>query len=234
LAAAVLALPSAVAGAFLVFTGSVMITSGMQVILSRPPDLRGAYVIGLSIVMALNRRAFPEYFAMLPALVRSFAANELAVGLATAIVATLIFRVGTRRWATLHGHCSPGEPGLVEKFITETARSWSVRPQAAAECVRLVHRILQHIHVECLCDGLVRLRMSYDGVDLGIDLRYDGRAISEPLVRQRTIPISTEPMQNEEAAARFGLEDFLRATEADWSRVRVEDGFVHIQLRIPA
>jgi xanthine permease XanP len=234
LAAAVLVPPPEVAGAILVFTGSVMITSGMQVMLSRPPDRRGAYVIGVSVVMALSRRAFPEYFAKLPILIQSFAANELAVGLITALLLTLIFRIGTKRWATFRGHCSPGDAGLAEKFITETARSWSVRPQVAADCVRVVHGILKHINVECLCDGLIRLSMSYDGLDLGVDMRYDGRAISPRLVRPKTTPIPVEPTDDEEAAAQSGLQDFLRATEADWSRVIVKDGFVHIRLRFAA
>lgn len=229
--AAILLLPPQVAGASLVFTGSVMVTGGMQLILSRSPDRRGVYVIGLSLVMALTRRTFPEYFAKLPVLVQNFVSNELAVGLITAILLTLIFRFGTKRRATLHGHCHPGEPGLAEKFITDTGRAWSIRPPVVGDCVRTVHDILSHIHVECVCSGLIRMYMSYDGIDLGLDMRYDGRAVARLPVWNNQDPMSCDAADSEEAAAQSGLEDFLQATAADWRHVAVKDGFVDIRLR---
>jgi NCS2 family nucleobase:cation symporter-2 len=229
--AAILILPPEVAGASLVFTGSVMVTGGMQLILSRVPDRRGVYVIGLSHVMALSRRTFPEYFAKLPVLVQNFVFNELAAGLITAIVLTLIFRFGTKRRATLDGHCHPGEPGQAEKFITDTGRMWSIPPTVIGECVRTVHDILSHIHAECVCSGLIRMNMSYDGIDLGLAMRYDGRAIAQLPVRDKAVPVPGDAADSEEAAAQSGLEEFLRATSADWRHVAVKDGFVEIRLR---
>jgi hypothetical protein len=58
--------PLEVAGAMLVFTASFMITSGMQIMLSRALESRTIYVISISTLLALSKNIFPKYFATSP------------------------------------------------------------------------------------------------------------------------------------------------------------------------
>lgn len=73
--------------------------------------------------------------------------------------------------------------------------------------------------------------MTYDGIDLGLDMRYDGRAIDQLPARKKGDPVPGDAADHEESAAQSGLEDFLRATTADWRHVAVKDGFVEVRLR---
>src|SRR6266404_6004391 len=52
-AALFLALPLEVAGAALVFTGSIMISGGIQIMVSRNIDIRTTYVIGIAFLVGV-------------------------------------------------------------------------------------------------------------------------------------------------------------------------------------
>src|SRR5262245_9991834 len=85
-----LKLPLAVAGALLIFTASIMLVSGLGLMLSRAPDMRLTFVVGLGILFPLVQIASTSYFNALP-LWLSFVANSgLALGLTAAIGLLLI------------------------------------------------------------------------------------------------------------------------------------------------
>ena len=59
-------------------------------------------VIGISSLLALSVNVYPHYFHKdAPLVLQSFISNPLAFGLATAIILTLLFRIGTRQHATM-------------------------------------------------------------------------------------------------------------------------------------
>ena len=231
LATAALELPSAVAGALLTFTASVMVTSGMQIILSRPLSTRGGLIVGLTVLTALSRRIFPGDFNRLPFLLRTLTTNQLAVGLMSATALTLIFRIGARQRAVLPGGCLPSGFDRVGVFIRDTAGGWKVRQDAVAACDTAVRDVLSYLKVVCREHDRVHLEVWYDGLDLGVNLRYDGIAMTHGLANDRTLGVPGIELANEEAAVEAGLNSYLRTHAIDRMRVVARKGVVSVQLR---
>ena len=73
-----LQLPLSVAGALLVFTASIMLASGLQLMLARPLDARFTFVIGVGLLFPLTRLVSLEYFEHLPGL--SIVTNSGQIG----------------------------------------------------------------------------------------------------------------------------------------------------------
>jgi NCS2 family nucleobase:cation symporter-2 len=233
LAAAFLALPLEVAGAVLVFTASFMITSGMQIILSRTPDTRAIYVIGISTLLALSKKVFPDYFTALSPLEQSLASSPLALGLMAAVALTLLFRFGTTQTAVLT--LAPGEDadGRVGDFIRHQAAQWKVDAEAAENCRASIVGVLAYLKAHALHDSDITLRARFDGIDLVLAIDYRGRMIPAAGVQVVTREPSarTEDLQDEEAPAYVGLRNFLRNIHADQKHVASQGPDVRIRLR---
>lgn len=232
-AAAFLALPTEVAGALLVFTASFMITSGMQITLSRAPDTRAIYVIGISMLLALSKLVFPQYFAALPPLLRSLMSSPLALGLSAAIVLTLVFRFGVRQRASLACPADTDMAGAAAGFIRDQARAWRVDADAAENCRTSTEQVLAYMATHALHDGDVTLRASFDGVDLGLDILYRGREMPRAGIHLALRPAlpHADALQDEEAPAYVGLQNFLRHIHADRKSVASHGQNVRIRLQ---
>src|SRR6266851_10132256 len=120
-----LLVPPEVAGSLLVFTASFMTAGGMQIVLTRPLDTRATYVIGVSSLLGLSRSVFPNYFLELSPATRSFTDSSLALGLTSAIVLTLVFRLGTHQRAEIGWS---GAPEALHASRPTSSESSRLRP----------------------------------------------------------------------------------------------------------
>src|SRR5258707_12928080 len=103
-----------------------MISSGMEIMLSRSVDTRAVYVIGVSTLLALSEKVFPDYFRGLPPAVQSLTASPLALGLTFAIALTLIFRLGTRHPVQTAWSESADAAGTAGASIPSTTNRWTL------------------------------------------------------------------------------------------------------------
>ncbi len=142
LAGLFLLIPPEVAGSLLVFTASFMISGGMQIMLSRPIDTRGVYVISLSTLLALSENVFPAYFRNLSATARSLTDNPLAFGLTAAILLTLLFRVGTRQRGETEWTGSAEAIEAALDFVRRKAREWKVPAGTISVAATQAHNIM--------------------------------------------------------------------------------------------
>ena len=88
-----LQLPLSVAGALLVFTASIMLASGMQLMIARTLDTRFTFVIGLDLLFPLTRMVSTDYFDDLPGWLSIVTNSGLALGLTAAIGLLLVSRI---------------------------------------------------------------------------------------------------------------------------------------------
>jgi hypothetical protein len=95
-----LILPQPVIGASMVFTASFMIAGGVQIIVSRNIDSRATYVVGVSLLLGLAREIFPAYFKLASPLLHLFTGSMMSIGVMSAFLINLIFRIGATRSAT--------------------------------------------------------------------------------------------------------------------------------------
>ncbi len=225
-----LVVPENVAGSLLVFTASFMISSGMEIMLSRSVDTRAVYVIGVSTLLALSEKVFPDYFRALPPAVQSLTASPLALGLMFAIALTLIFRLGTRQTAQTAWSESADAAGTAVAFIQSKTKAWNLAATLIETSAAHTGEVIRYILTKHLSWPEGRLRLTNNGVELGIEISYQGSRTSHvPPSREAPIPIANE-LENEEGPAYAGLQNFLRSLAVDRHQIKTRNGKVIVRL----
>ncbi len=229
LAGSFLLIPPEVAGSIMMFTACFLIASGMQLILTRPADTRAIYIIGIATMLALSENVYPEYFRQLPAAVHSLLGSPLAIGLTTALVLTLVFRLGTQQRDTLEWNDSEATLADVVPFLTKAVQGWKVATETAARCTRDMTSIVDFLQQHKLNTG--RLSVAYNGLELRAEVSYLGTH-EAPIHRtlEPPPPPELDEFVNEESAVYVGLRDFLKSMAADRKRVLRRHG--HLSLRL--
>lgn len=174
-----LALPLSVAGGMLVFTGSLMIAGGIGIMVSRALDVRATFTIGISILLALSHQVYPSYFRSLPQELRTFTGGSLSLCVLSAIVLTILFRLGARRSASVEG----GSFGSIERFIAdipERCRAWKVPADIARVCRDSVEEAVEGLKAASGVERFESCRLSYNDMDLVVELRYVGPVVRLP------------------------------------------------------
>src|SRR5262249_44308079 len=189
LAGVFLLIPHEVAGGMMVFSACFLISSGMQLMLTRPIETRGVYVIGISTLLALSENVFPNYFTHLTPVAHSLTASPLAFGLMAALALTLLFRFGTRQRESLV--CDGKDKAFAEvvPFLQRTAAKWKIAQHATERCTKDIEAILVFLRDHGLQPGI--FSVAYDGSELRTDLTYAG-AHPAPVHRKVATPVSSD------------------------------------------
>jgi len=173
LAAIFLALPPAVVGAALIFTGSLLVVGGIQIMARTTLDLRKTFIIGVPLLLALSHQVFPAYYRSLPQWLKLFAGSSLSIATLLAVGLNLAFRLGLRRRFEMTITLT-GELGGPVTKLRQVLQEWEVTTAAADRAVATLRQICRHLRDHQTSEGPVRLRAVYDEVDLSLDLAYQG------------------------------------------------------------
>jgi len=195
-----LQLPLSVAGALLVFTASLMLTSGLQLMLARTLDAPFTFVIGLGLLFPLTRLVSPDYFDRLPGWLGVVTNSGLALGLLSAILLLLLLRLGTRHRQTIMWKEASDPMGELRRMLDNRAADWNLTSAVMERAISNSHRAIRLLQESGLIKepGSITAR-EHDGL-LEVELRYVGSPIFVPnLAVQVANP-------NEETAAVSGLE----------------------------
>ncbi len=178
-----MALPLSVAGGMLVFTGSLMIAGGIGIMVSRALDVRATFTIGISILLALSHQAYPGYFRSLPGELRTFTGGSLSLCVISAIVLTILFRLGLRRSASIEGDGDGDGDGSIEQFIAEIperCREWKVPADVAQVCQDSIKEAVKSLKEAAGVERFAACRLTFNNVDLVVELRYVGPVVRLP------------------------------------------------------
>jgi xanthine permease XanP len=208
-AALFLMIPLSVIGGMLVFTGALMIAGGIQVMVSRSIDTRMTYVIGISFLLGLSRLVYPDYFDELPPYLQSLTGSTLALGIASAIGLTLLFRLGLRRREALPLETAGDPSADLAGFLRKEGKAWKIDPDVIDRAVSSTTHAVSHLQEAHLISKPVGLSASYDGTDLRVELQYEGRSPSLPDLKMPTGHLA------EEESSSHGLASFLSGVYAD-------------------
>jgi NCS2 family nucleobase:cation symporter-2 len=90
-------LPTAVLGGMLIFTGSFVLTSGMQIIIESKLDNRKTLVIGIAVFAALMVELQPELIRDIPTFLLPITGSSLVFGTVVGVLVNLLFRIGAMK-----------------------------------------------------------------------------------------------------------------------------------------
>jgi NCS2 family nucleobase:cation symporter-2 len=183
LAAAFMAFPPAVVGGTLIFTGSIMVVGGMQLMVAGALDTRKTYIIGVSLLLALSHQVFPAYFAGLPPWLHLITGSMLSIATLCAIMLNLIFRIGSRRTATLAAPALASSWEEADQWLRHHGRDWSVSAEDLLRASETIKEALTLIENGHLADGPVDIQISYDEIDFVLDLAYHGSLVDLPPIK---------------------------------------------------
>lgn len=222
--AAFLELPMSIAGALLVFTAAIMVTSGLQLMNSRFLDNRTVFVIGLGILVALVSTVNRPFFESLPSEIRIITDSSLSLSLVVAIGLTLIFRVKRHTRERL-GWKQPDE--MVEDLRALFRRrgpDWKLEEKTVQRCltnVRHAIRLLDEGHNvrEPLSIAAIR-----EETGLTIEMSYKGIPITIPDIN------SARTETTEESSATAGMSYVCVGVFPDRSTTAIDGDAVSLRL----
>ncbi len=197
---AFLQLPMSVAGALLVFTASIMLASGLQLMISRVLDLRSTFIIGLGLLVPLTRMVSPEFFAHLPSWVRIFADSDLAVSLIVAIGLLLIFRIASHKTEIILWKQSDEALGSLRTSLQKNAKEWHLNTATIDRVVANVEQAILLLKEGRLIKQPLTIQATAGQDSLDISLRYTGLPL---FINDINTPLSEA---NEESPAAMGMQ----------------------------
>jgi NCS2 family nucleobase:cation symporter-2 len=174
--AALLAMPMAVIGAALVFSASFMIVAGIQIITSRPVTLRTTFIVGLSLLFAVSRSLFPEYYADLPAVMRPLTGSIISLAVLLSVGLNLVLMPGRRRTliATVAADGDAQRVRDLDRVLEAQGEQLEVPRSALSRAVATVRELAEILEAGHHVRGPVTAKLSYDDLDLVVALEYDG------------------------------------------------------------
>lgn len=218
-----LQLPVSVAGALLLFTASIMLVSGLQLMMARPLDTRLTFVVGLGLLFPLTRIASPGYFEGLPAWLSFFTNSGLALGLAAAIVLLFVFRIATGRQQTILWKRSDDAVAELAAALAQNSGTWGLTADVVERGIANTRQTIELLREGGLMHEPVSIRAAERDSSLEIELHYKGMPLAVP-------DLATRTEVNEETAMAAGLRDIALGVYPDRSSTSSHGASIAIRL----
>lgn len=121
-------MPSPVMGAGLIYVACFLVTSGVQLIVSRLLDSRRTFVVGLSILAGIGADTMPDAFYGAPDWAMVFLGNPLALSTTLAVVLNLVLGIGVSNSAQIAFPSGSALQDAVFRFFERNGAAWGARP----------------------------------------------------------------------------------------------------------
>jgi xanthine permease XanP len=170
-------IPRPAMGAIIVYTAGFLMVAGMQMILSRMINNRRMFMVGLSITVGAAIILMPELTSTVPANLKPILGSGLTMGVLTAVILNLIFRIGIVKTSqiTLTG---PEDSAKATRFLEDCGVSWGARHDVIIRSGESLAEALEALFEAKLMDGPAALIATFDEYKVALALNYPGRGIS--------------------------------------------------------
>jgi hypothetical protein len=164
-------------GAIIVYTAGFLLVAGMEMILSRMINSRRMLMIGLSITVGAAILLMPELTSTVPTGLNPILSSGLTMGILTAIILNLIFRIGIAKTGEtiISG---PQDSAKSTRFLEDCGISWGARHDVIARAGHCIIETLEALHEAKLMEGPATLKATFDEYKIELALDYPGHGIS--------------------------------------------------------
>jgi len=167
-------MPTPVIGAVLVYAAAFLITSGMELIVSRMLDTRRIFMVGGSIIVGLASIQLTELIQQLPAWLYSIVGSPFALASLCAIALNLLFRIGTAQSASLLVNPQLASISETVRFFESRGAAWGARRQVIHRVQSAVSELLETVVLMELAEGDIEIQARFDEYHLDVIVRYSG------------------------------------------------------------
>ncbi|MCX5827915.1 MAG: purine/pyrimidine permease [Deltaproteobacteria bacterium] len=167
-------MPAPVIGAVLVYAAAFLITSGMELIVSRMLDTRRIFMVGGSIIVGLAAIQLTELIQKLPPWLYSIVGSPFAVASLCAIVLNLLFRIGTAQNAALRIEPQLTSISEAVRFFESRGGAWGARRQVIQRVQAAVSELLETVILLELAEGNIDIQARFDEYHLDVMVLYSG------------------------------------------------------------
>ena len=186
-------IPRAVLGAALLFSACFVFINGVQIISSRLLDARRTFVISLAFLFGIAVDLFPAYFAKVPPELQPLVSSSLVLGILTAVLLNLVFRLGVRRKVRIQIDPRRIDPIEVEAFLEGRGAAWGARRDVIERASFDLTQSIETISEGCEPEGPVEVEATFDEFNLDVRISYAGAPLELPEER----PTNEEIMDSE-------------------------------------
>jgi NCS2 family nucleobase:cation symporter-2 len=167
---------------------------------------------------------FPAYFKQAALPLHLFTGSMMSIGVMSAFLLNLIFRIGATRSATFKFENAETPFAGIERLFRARGRAWSVPSDAIDRAVGTTEQVMRYLVDAEVMTGMPYVTTTYNDVDLTIAIHYQGALLSLPNfgIRKRFFL--------EEESFSFGLADFLTGVYPDRMEARAADENAEIRL----
>jgi xanthine permease XanP len=222
--AALMTMPEPVVASAMLFVGSTLLVSGIQIITSRLLDARRTLVIGLSIAAALATLAYPAIKTGGPIWLQPLTSSLLVVGTAVGILLTALFRLGVRKKVVLSLELGEEYASKTYDFMMLNGAAWGARPEVIHRAAFGAEQLVETLLESGVVEGPVEITAAFDEFNLDLTATYKGAAFDVPEQR----PSDEEIMEAEDGARR--LAGFMLRRNADRVEATRQNGGSRIRL----
>jgi len=192
-------MPIPVMGAVLVYAASFLITSGMELIVSRMMDTRRIFVVGGSIVIGLATIRMTELTQRLPGWLYSIAGSPFAIACLCAIVLNCLFRIGASQSANLNVEPLLTSISTVMRFMESRGAAWGARRLVMQRAQAAISELLESVVMLKLSEGDIGIHARFDEYNLDVEVTYTG----QPFPDIREYPSPEQLLEDEDAVLRM-------------------------------
>ncbi|BBK31294.1 NCS2 family nucleobase:cation symporter-2 [Stella humosa] len=172
--------PQPVLGAIILYSAAYLITSGMELILSRRLSERRVFTVGLSIIAGISLLVIPLVFRGLPPSIAPFFGSPLSLAAITALCLNLVFQIGISRQAQLAMPVGENPFLVVHEFLDRQGELWGARRDVIIAASRTTALAVEAIVEAGLAREAVRLDVQFDETHLDVVVAYEGIPLERP------------------------------------------------------
>jgi NCS2 family nucleobase:cation symporter-2 len=211
-------LPKPVVGATLLFSFSFAVISGVQIICSRMLGSRGAFVVGVPLMVEAGLMVMPQLAPLNPLWLKPLFTSPLILSSTLALLLNVMFRIGATNTRRFSFH-PKDELERVFTFMEESGEFFGARREVIARATQAVSEAADTLRSLGQTIGSIEITARFDDFNLDLELAYLGQAIPLPGEGQEFKHCDLD--QDSQQAALSGL---IVSKLADRVRVRDEQG----------
>lgn len=216
-------MPTPVLGAIVVYAACFMIVTGWSIVMTRMIDARKTFVVGISLIMGVSVLVAPEIYDSVPVHFKPVFGSSIALTTVTAVLLTLIFRIGIASQAQLTVDAKKWNAQKIHDFFIEMGGKWGARPEVISKAQAASAELYEYVS-GTPDPGDLTLKVSFDEDNLSVAAHYQGPGIIMTPYR----PDLDKLLEDEQALD--GLSGFLISRYADSIRQESTQGKTVIKM----